>query len=269
MDDLIFPLVVFLAFFLPLALMIGFFVRLRQRREAGGGHPGSGANFVAAIGGLFLVGGSILAWMTLPLAWADGTAEGTVVSYDTRHGRKGRSTTHAPVVEFMANGKLVRFASSLSSSPPSYALNTKVPVRFDPAKPERAEIDAWHILWAPLIFPVFGLLITIGALAWAKREGERVAMIQRLRQTGTPVEGEITSYRQAFGNKHRQAFRYIVRWTDALGRPRQDASDKVWGGPYQALVGRNVRVLTDPASPKEFYVEMDPLIAELAPEDTR
>jgi hypothetical protein len=103
-------------------------------------------------------------------------AEGVVVELIARTSRgKTRSTVYAPAVEFQANGKTVKFVNATASSPPEHEVGERVPVLFDPARPENATIDTWMSrFFLPTIFLILGSLFAaigggIGIAEWRKR----------------------------------------------------------------------------------------------------
>lgn len=88
------------------------------------------------------------------------TATGTVTGFATsRSSGSSRSTTYAPEVRFRApSGRQIRFRSQMSTNIVSYQTGDDVAVRFDPADPRHAEIDAFMPLWGLAI-----ILLLIGA----------------------------------------------------------------------------------------------------------
>lgn len=103
-------------------------------------------------------------------------AEGVVVDLVSRTTTgKRRSTVYAPAVEFPVNGKTVRFVSSTASSPPEHEVGERVPVLYDPSRPENAEIDTWMArFFLPTVFLILGSIFTaigggIGIAEWRRR----------------------------------------------------------------------------------------------------
>lgn len=70
---------------------------------------------------------------------------GTVVENEAFDGADGVSYT--PVVEYEVNGQTYRISGDNSSSPPAYRVGQQVRVRYDPADPQRGQIDNWYEKW--------------------------------------------------------------------------------------------------------------------------
>lgn len=86
------------------------------------------------------------------------TANGTITGFAASRGNS-RSTTYAPEVRFRApSGRMIRFRSQLSTNILSYKIGDNVAVRYDPADPHRAEIDAFMPLLGNTI-----IILLIGA----------------------------------------------------------------------------------------------------------
>jgi hypothetical protein len=85
---------------------------------------------------------------------------GTVVELVLRSTRPGRSGIYCPVVEFTApSGERIRFTSDFGSRPAGHKIGQSVKVRYDPAEPQKAEIESGMTLWlAPLIFAFMGTI---------------------------------------------------------------------------------------------------------------
>jgi hypothetical protein len=85
---------------------------------------------------------------------------GTVVELTTRITASGRSTMICPVVEFsLPSGEKVRFTSEFGSRPAGHQIGQSVNVRYDPADPQKAEIESGMTLWlAPVIYVFIGAI---------------------------------------------------------------------------------------------------------------
>lgn len=92
------------------------------------------------------------------------SASGMVVGHEpesssTRTGGRSQGL-FAPIISFNASdGRTVQFTSSEYAAQSLYPLGRQVTVLYDPARPERAEIDSLQTTW------MAGALWTIGGLA--------------------------------------------------------------------------------------------------------
>ncbi|MEO5921722.1 MAG: DUF3592 domain-containing protein [Pseudolysinimonas sp.] len=115
---------------------------------------------VGAIGVLILVVGVISGLRTRSFLGAAATAQGRVVEFvkHTSEGSESGSSTHA-VVEFAAeNGATVKFTEK-SQTMGGLAVGSEVPVKYDPAAPEKARISTGGRLWLTTI-----VLVAVGAV---------------------------------------------------------------------------------------------------------
>lgn len=85
-------------------------------------------------------------------------ATGTVVELAQRPGN--RSTIFCPVVEFtVPSGEKIRFTSEFGSRPASHTIGQTVAVRYDPADPQKAEVESGMSLWLmPVIVGGMGVI---------------------------------------------------------------------------------------------------------------
>ena len=84
-------------------------------------------------------------------------AVGTVVGLEKRVFTAGSSGVYCPVVEFTPpGGGTVRFESAFGTMPASNKAGDSVTVLYDPAAPEKAEVDSGISRWfAPACYFVF------------------------------------------------------------------------------------------------------------------
>ena len=89
-------------------------------------------------------------------------AQGTVVG-NTYISRSDRGGSYHPQVEFSTpDGQHHKFVGSMGSSPAAFIDGDRVPVLYDPKKPEQAAIDTWFQLYSvPLICFVMGCAFTL------------------------------------------------------------------------------------------------------------
>ena len=119
-----------------------------------------------SVGGLALLAGCMMAIQRLRTVYFGRSAQGKVVgqseSTSTSSSRGGSTkftTLYAPIVEFVHEGRKMKFTSSLGEQE-KIAEGTTVPVRYLPADPEgSAEIATPMRMWG---FPIAAL--GVGAL---------------------------------------------------------------------------------------------------------
>lgn len=63
----------------------------------------------------------------------------------------GGCCVYSPVIEFEANGRTYSFEGGNASDPPAYDVGEQVPVLYDPADPNTAQINKWTERW---LFPI-------------------------------------------------------------------------------------------------------------------
>jgi hypothetical protein len=118
---------------------------------------------IAAGLGLLLLGGHLYHRTKLFLAGAVAT-EGRVVGLEPVDSSDG--TTYAPVVEFRRGDAAVRFRDTVSSDPPSYRIDDRVPVLFHPTGAPDARIDRgrWNLGLPVLLAGSGATLLLLGLL---------------------------------------------------------------------------------------------------------
>ncbi len=90
---------------------------------------------------------------------------GTIVGYERRAGRRG--SVYHPVVDFpLPTGQLVRFTSSVGSSPRVGQVGQPVGVLFNPYNPGEAELNHGFLLWGlgVILSVLGGFFVVFGAL---------------------------------------------------------------------------------------------------------
>jgi hypothetical protein len=95
-------------------------------------------------------------------------ATGTVVELVHRATTGGRSGIFCPVVEFgVPSGQKIRFTSDFGSRPAGHKIGQSVNVRYDPADPQKAEIESGMTTWlTPLILVFMGTIACCLTLAF-------------------------------------------------------------------------------------------------------
>lgn len=82
------------------------------------------------------------------LATQGSNTTGRVIGLDESNGENG--ITYSPIFEFTVDGQRYEVNSGISSDPPQYNIGDELPVRYNPANPQHAEVDS--ILNSPWLF---------------------------------------------------------------------------------------------------------------------
>lgn len=106
-------------------------------------------------------------------------ANGTVVDLVSRVFNPGSAGVYCPVVDFTtAAGQPVRFESQFGTMPASYRVGQSIALRYDPADPQKAEVDSATANWfvpgctiaMGLLFLMMGLVfVAIGIVVLANQ----------------------------------------------------------------------------------------------------
>jgi hypothetical protein len=134
--------------------------------------------FFVLIGVAVLIGGAVAAVKQVRRSGRGVAATGTVVDLLSRVFNPGSAAVYCPVVEFTAaTGQPVRFESQFGTMPASHRVGQSIAVRYDPANPQKAEVDSatanWFVpgctiamglgfLVMGLVFVVIGILLLAG-----------------------------------------------------------------------------------------------------------
>lgn len=77
--------------------------------------------------------------------------EGTVVEMEESSSADSGCCVYSPIIEFSVNGQTYRFEGDVASDPPEYRVGETVPVIYNPADPNTAQINKWVERW---LFPL-------------------------------------------------------------------------------------------------------------------
>ncbi len=175
--------------------------------------------------------------------------------------RSDGSDMYKPVVQFVEqNGKAIEFTSSTSSNPPSYSVEEKVGVWYDPAKPEHAEIDGFFSLWG--ISAIFGGL---GAIFFLIGSGIILATTiksrkhEYLRLHGTPIETDLQSVQlnTSFTVNGKHPYKVSTQWFNPFtSEVHVFESDNLWFDPASYVKDRKITVFIENDNPKKYFVDL-------------
>lgn len=154
-------------------------MRLARYRHTGGTVSAGGLGlFILIFGGIGLLlaliaGGMVVytqSWLGRTLA-AEGRV--TELARSFSGGSRTSGPMYHPIVSFTAqDGRKIEFRSGTGSNPSAFTIGEVVTVRYDPANPDSAAIDAFFSLWLmPLIFGFIGAIFILiaGGMAYASR----------------------------------------------------------------------------------------------------
>ncbi|MGV2497673.1 DUF3592 domain-containing protein [Pelagerythrobacter aerophilus] len=221
----------------------------------------------AWIGAAFLAFGLVFAAVGLwawagdrALAEAGTQASGTVIDLSRRYDSDSGST-YRPVVEFHdAKGTRHEFVGSVGSSPPAYSRGETVSVIYDPAAPGRAMIDGFlDRYFLPLVFGGMGGVFAVlgGGLLFFFIRRRRI--VARLKDSGVPISAKfVECYRDTSTRVNgRYPWRVVGQATHpTTGKLQSFKSDAIWVDLSEQLRGGDIRVLIDPARPKQHFVDL-------------
>jgi hypothetical protein len=103
---------------------------------------------------------------------------GVVIRMEESSSAESGCCVYSPVIEFNANGQAYSFEGDNASNPPAYQVGEEVPVLYDPARPEIAQINKWTERWLfPIIIipaMIFAALLVNFFMIRAWRRGESI-----------------------------------------------------------------------------------------------
>ena len=216
---------------------------------------------VFALVGTGMAIGTYYAWSSSNELVNDGIrTAGTVIDLEYRRDDDGGGT-YAPVVEFRdENGQRQLYRSSAGSNPPSYDRGEQVVLYYKRGTPERAMIDSFSDRWfLPLITGVFTLAFGGAGYTILFFMIRRWKRVRWLKAHGAAIEAEFKrSYRDTSTTVNgRHPWRIEAKgYHPATRRKEHFVSDQIWSDLSDALAGKTVRVLVDPANAGYHYVDL-------------
>lgn len=126
------------------------------------------------IGIAILIGGVVAAVKQARKSRRGVATTGKVVDLVSRVFNPGSAGVYCPVVDFTtASGQPVRFESQFGTMPASHRVGQSIAVRYDPANPQKAEVDSATANWfvpgctigMGLLFFVMGLVFVVIGIA--------------------------------------------------------------------------------------------------------
>lgn len=183
------------------------------------------------------------------------------------------SISYYPVVEFQdAQGQTIRFRGSTGSGAPEYEVGTPVEVLYDRENPYNAQLAAFSHLWlGPVVVSVAGFIFLVMGVAVFfligssdKSMDQMHRMMQRealaMRQDSIRISGTIRDVRAREDGK----YVYVCMALRPGGVMEEEfETDFFTFDPGIEFAGRTVTVYLDPFDPKNYYVELGPLLKEI------
>jgi len=227
----------------------------------------------AWIGAAFLAFGLVFAIIGLwtwgsnrALAESGTRTTGTVIDLARRHDSDSGSTYRPVVVFHDGRGTRHEFVGNVGSSPPAYSPGETVAVIYDPAAPRRAMIDGFmDRYFLSLIFGGLGGLFAVLGGATLFFFIRRRRIVARLKASGVPISARfIECYRDtSIKVNGRSPWRVAGQAAHpATGKVQSFTSDPVWVDLSEQLLGRDIRVLIDPARPRHYFVDLSEYVGE-------
>ena len=122
------------------------------------------AGCITILANLFFAGfclrGVYAGYVSWTLEQGGESTTGNVVQLEESNSSEGGCCVYSPVIEFTARGQTYSFESDNASDPPAYSVGEEVPILYDPASPETAQINSFFERW---VFPI----IIISAMIFA------------------------------------------------------------------------------------------------------
>lgn len=110
---------------------------------------------ITVLANLFFAGfclwGVYAGYVSWQLEQSGERTTGNVVRLEESDSAEGGCCVYSPVIEFTAGGQTYSFESDNASDPPAYDVGEQVPVLYNPANPETAQIDSFFERW---LFPI-------------------------------------------------------------------------------------------------------------------
>lgn len=187
------------------------------------------------------------------------SAVGIVI--DLQESRSGGSVMYTPVIQFVDNeGKVVEFASSVSSNPPSFAREEKVEVLYSPHDSQDVIINSFFEKWGGVFITAFiGIsFFSVGALIFliGILKGRRKDYLQR---NGVVVNAKFQSVRLNHSLSVNGCNPYVIvgQWTDPANYcVHIFESENIWFDPSDFIPTDDLKVFVDKRKPKKYYMDV-------------
>lgn len=190
-----------------------------------------------------------------------GVVVENVYRESSSNNNQGPSWSYYPHVRFRTNnGQEIDFVSNTGSSPPSYSVNERVTVLYDPQQPYKASINSFGSLWlASMVLVILGVVFTapgVGLMIWKSAADKKSAW---LRQNGRRIQADITGVElnTSLTVNGVNPYRITCQWLDpARNEMHVFHSSNIWYDPATFVEGKKtLEVMVDPNNPRRYSVE--------------
>ena len=189
--------------------------------------------------------------------------EGTVIELlESRSSSSSDNTImYKPLVQFTDNkGTHIEFSSSTSSNPPSYSVNEKVEVIYNPESPNKAKIKSFFSLWGgATILGVLGLVFFIIGGSIIAYSIKKKNMLKYLKQHGTKIASDFqnVNINTSLAVNGKNPFIVVSQWQNPeTSELHIFTSDNIWFDPTDFIKTDKINVLIDRKNTKRYSVDL-------------
>lgn len=186
-------------------------------------------------------------------------ADGVVTDLDYQRSSKGGGTYHPRVDFTAANGTVVHYTSSSGSNPAPYSRGDHVVMLYDPANPERAQIDSFMENWFVTLFlGGMGLVFALvgGGIIWSRLNQRKVRAWLAQNGMRTQAKFEEVIHDTSTKINGRSPWRIICQWQHPVTQKVYVfRSDMIWFDPTSFVKRDTLDVLVNMDNPKKYWVD--------------
>ncbi|MGJ8743137.1 DUF3592 domain-containing protein [Polaribacter sp.] len=215
-----------------------------------------------------LVGASFLYKNTSEFLKNSIETEGEVIEMIRSRSSSNESLMYKPLVQFYdVNGNVIEFASSVSSSSPSYGIGEKVAVLYTAESPNKAKIKGFFTIWGGiLILGIMGAVFSAVGLSFFIYRKRKENRLKHLKQNGKRIEADFKNVilNRSLTVNGRNPYQVIAQWQNpATSKLYVFSSENIWFDPTEFVNTDKIKVLIDKKNPKIYQVDIS-FLPELA-----
>ncbi|SFW60341.1 DUF3592 domain-containing protein [Cellulophaga fucicola] len=218
---------------------------------------------LTVIGAGMLVGTFFLYKSTSDFIEKSVETQGTVIELLESRSKSSsdNSIMYKPLVAFTdAKGTEVEFASSTSSNPPSYSVNEKVDVIYNPESPNKAKIKGFFSLWGgAMILGILGLIVFLIGFGIIVSSVKKKNMLKHLKTHGTRIESDFqnVTLNTTLAVNGQNPYVVVSQWQNpTTSELHLFTSDNIWFDPTDFIKTDKINVLIDKKDPKKYAVDL-------------